>query len=125
MGQVVVAEFDAANALLANINATIFANAVVFHRAVWSEARTLQLAVADGPKTGGHRTVVAVGHQVVRAETLADIVTRLGADRIDFLRVDCEGAEWEIVQEINRTYSPHPVTTNTAPTAALAAEACG
>ncbi len=95
-------EANAANALLANINTATFANAVVLHRALWSEPRTLSLALADGPNTGGHRTVVAEGHHVVRAETLEALVDRMGADRIDFLKLDCEGAEWEIVPQINR-----------------------
>lgn len=99
--RIIAAEACAANAMLAVINTAELVNAVVLHRAVWSKPGTLHLALAAGPNTGGHRTGLAGGSAVVRAETLAAMVDRFGVDRVDFLKLDCEGAEWEIVPQIN------------------------
>ncbi|MCB9737984.1 MAG: FkbM family methyltransferase [Deltaproteobacteria bacterium] len=100
--RVIGLEAYAANALLAGCNTADLANAVVLHRAVWSESRVLGLSLANGPNSGGHRTLLTEGHHVVRAETLADLAARFEIDSIDFLKLDCEGAEWEILPQVNQ-----------------------
>ncbi len=100
--KVIGLEAYAANALLAGCNTAHLANAVVLHRAIWSESRTLHLSLASGPNTGGHRTLAGEGLHVVRAETLLDLAATFGIDYIDFLKLDCEGAEWEILPQVNQ-----------------------
>jgi FkbM family methyltransferase len=40
------------------------------------------------------------GEQTVEAVTIGDIFERFGIDRCDFLKLDCEGAEYEILEHL-------------------------
>lgn len=67
--------------------------AVLVEAAVWDRPGTLSFA-ADGPGTMGHVDEDGTGRDVtVRATTFDEAVEGLGLSRVDFVKMDIEGAE--------------------------------
>jgi FkbM family methyltransferase len=55
--------------------------------------------VVDGPKSRAHAGPnVTVWHEQVRVMTLPTLMQLYGLSHIDLLKLDCEGAEWDILQ---------------------------
>lgn len=105
-GQVVAVEPSSRErkALHQNIDLNRLDNVVVVPAALGATNCFAQLQIA--PKThSGHNTlgsfahegVFAVGSEEVRVETLDAVVLRLGLPRVDFVKVDVEGAEVKFI----------------------------
>lgn len=72
-----------------------------FNDAVWSKRGPLTLYDSCSPNLGAHSAVFARDEDVrtvVTAVTLDDIFRQHDLTRIDFLKMDCEGAEFEILR---------------------------
>ncbi len=101
-GRVLVFEPDGENyrLLCRNIKANDLSNVVAERVAVAGKAGTLTLFKAQyGPlhTTIPQRLAESVGAESVEAITLTDIFDRFGVKTCDFLKLDCEGAEYDIL----------------------------
>lgn len=79
-------------------------NVFPFQQAVWGAAGELTLDLSSGePLQFSSREVIveqAKPHQiVVPAVTLTDVLLQHKLDRVDLLKLDCEGAEYEILMK--------------------------
>jgi FkbM family methyltransferase len=91
-------EPDPTNFGILLVNVARFKNVVPLHAALWSEPARMQISnpaaspwafqveIASG--TAGKRTIPAL--------TVPQVMERIGADRIDILKLDVEGAEHEL-----------------------------
>ncbi len=81
------------------------AQVLTYHEAVWSQAG--ELAIAASPVEPGRnrsKRPEDEGNQVtVRSVPLAEAIARLGPDGCQLLKVDCEGAEFDIFLETQST----------------------
>lgn len=69
------------------------------HGALGGGSGTTQIAV-DGPQSG--RRATATQSEVVRVMTLPALMDEHRLARIDLLKLDCEGAEWDILPAAER-----------------------
>lgn len=99
-GRVVAIEADPENhrALVSNIQRLGLRNVEVVHAAVWSSSGTLsfaaEAAMGSAVVATGPRKAKAVD---VPALTFADVLARVGLDRVDHVKMDIEGAEFEVL----------------------------
>jgi len=75
----------------------------VFHCAVASHNGRRQLAVGESPVNSFHIFSDDVGHQMVDCTTLRNILADQGLEAIDLLKINCEGAEYEILEGCSET----------------------
>ncbi len=75
-------------------------NVQIIEKAVWSERRSIFMRV---PKGDEQKAVVSHdGDLVVEADTLDNIISDLSIDKIDFLKIDIEGAEAEAIRGMEK-----------------------
>ena len=73
--------------------------------AVWSRAETLRLYAPRDPSHVSHSVLnlqQTDGYIDVPAEDLVDLMSRFGDRRIDLLKLDIEGAEYEVLGTLTR-----------------------
>jgi FkbM family methyltransferase len=99
-GKVIAVEADPHNfgALISNIGDRRLENVIPLNAAIWREAGVLQFA-AEGNMGSA---VAEVGPRQanlvsVEAVTLAGLCDRYGVDRVDHVKMDIEGAEYEVL----------------------------
>jgi FkbM family methyltransferase len=85
-----------------NLEQNTIENVFPFQQAVWGNAGelTLDLSVGEPLQFSSREVVVESGkaRQIkVNAVTLADVLTEHALDSVDLLKLDCEGAEYEIL----------------------------
>ncbi|MFH1784997.1 MAG: FkbM family methyltransferase [Candidatus Micrarchaeota archaeon] len=93
---------DNFNLLATNLAINRIGNVIARQEAVSDRAGSLTLYIDPG-NTGGHsihRTEQTRSEITVRTTTLTDIVDQNRLRRIDFLKMDCEGAEYEILRRL-------------------------
>jgi FkbM family methyltransferase len=84
-----------------NVQDNRLTNVTLVKRAVAAQTGTAQLALAS-QNTGGHSFTVGLfesdvqSFETVETTTLASILADYGIERVNFLKIDCEGAEYEI-----------------------------
>jgi len=89
--------------LLRNIKLNSLKNVIALNMAAWDSETDLKLFVGD--KHGHHniKKDFSLGSLVVRAKPLDEILTELGVERVDFIKIDVEGSELEVLRGLTRT----------------------
>jgi FkbM family methyltransferase len=91
--RIVGVELDAENARLASINTAAVPNAAVINAAIWRHDGTVAYA---GDHAWGYQ-VAADGGRAVTAISMPSLIARYGLTTIDFLKVDIEGGERQLL----------------------------
>ena len=94
--RVIAVEMDTANARLCEQNLTIFGNRCsVLNAAIWSSAGTV-----DYGGSGVHEYAIAApspNGKKAAAITIPGVLSRYGIQQVDYLKMDIEGAEAEVL----------------------------
>jgi FkbM family methyltransferase len=97
-GLVIAIEPEPRNLVLLRKNTKIFNNVIVVPKAVGDSKRKIKLFIAN--TSGGHSIKRNKGHGYIEVEIdlLDNIISELGAKRVDFIKIDVEGAEKEVLE---------------------------
>jgi FkbM family methyltransferase len=97
-GRVYAIEPLSENACAVDFNRRLngFSNVHVLQMALGAREGEVQIG-ADGSHSSTHFGVTGGTCQTVRLTTLAQVMREQGLAQIDLLKLDCEGAEWEIL----------------------------
>ena len=89
--------------LVKNIRANHLDNVIALNVAAWKENSELKLY--SGSTSGRHSVKYARDgeHITVKARRIDDILEELNIDRVDWVKIDVEGAEYEVLQGMERT----------------------
>lgn len=80
-----------------NIESHGLTNVKVISKAIYNEKMTVRLYLQD--LSGHHSLCRRSGDYIeVEADSLDNIISKLGLDRVDFVKIDVEGAELEILR---------------------------
>ncbi len=88
--------------LLRNLEANGVTNVIPVQKAVTGDGRALKLLGKPGENSGGYSawgpsTGVDVTREAVMSDTLRDLMWEHNIRRVKLLKLDCEGAEYEIL----------------------------
>jgi FkbM family methyltransferase len=84
--------------MLHNLQVNGVANAEPLQIAITGRSRALTLDLSSGEPLMFESVDVAEGdHAIVESLTLAGVIERLAVDRLDLVKLDCEGAEYDIL----------------------------
>jgi FkbM family methyltransferase len=86
--------------LLINLKKNKFANTIPLNLAVGQQAGLRSLFVAEQPSGSSFYSNQAIGNEFavsINSITINQMFGELNLDHIDFLKVDCEGSEYEIL----------------------------
>jgi FkbM family methyltransferase len=89
-----------------NIELNGLENVSALNRACWNESAELDLYTASGLSTSGsHSVKKRVSHRSIRARCarLDDVLRDLRVDTADFIKIDVEGAEAEVLEGAQQT----------------------
>mgnify|MGYP001060765249 CR=1 FL=1 len=90
-----------------NIRLNGLKNVKAFNLAAWNEECELRIFAGD---TSGHHNVTTnmrMGQISVKAKAVDDIVNELSLDRVDWVKIDVEGAECEVLRGLKQTISKY------------------
>jgi len=107
--RVIAVESRPLNLLYLRRNVAGLGNVEVVEEALWRRKGRVRFFL--GPSSLEHSLIVGKGAHLaegkswvwVKTETLDDLVSRLGLQRVDFLKMDVEGAEVEILRKGRKT----------------------
>ncbi|HEX8065728.1 MAG TPA: FkbM family methyltransferase [Thermoleophilaceae bacterium] len=107
-GSVACVEFEAANLRILRrnleLNPKLAERAAVVERALWSASGEELEFAAAGPSTSiGASDRTPAGGGVVRTIAIDDLVAERGLERVDFVKLDVEGAELPALRGAERT----------------------
>lgn len=99
-GRVVAVEPEPRNLLFLRKASRRLGNVRILAKCAWGRAGRVRLNLSGSP---GEHSVVRLGHQPrgsieVEADTLDHMLEELGIKRVDFMKVDVEGAELEVLE---------------------------
>lgn len=80
---------------------------IALNIAAWNIESTLKLYI--GHLAGHHSTKIdwKLGYHEVRARPMDDVIKELGIDKVDWIKIDVEGAEEEVLSGLEKTISNH------------------
>lgn len=76
----------------------------VFKKAVGSNSGERDLIIGESPIHSFFKNTTEAAHQTVECTTLKEIFETHGLHKIDLLKVNCEGAEYEILEGCEQIY---------------------
>ncbi|MEM2233259.1 MAG: FkbM family methyltransferase [Nitrososphaerota archaeon] len=89
------------NILLRNLKLNKITHVAVLREALWNksgERASIMLSSKSGLSSVMRKPTESVGQIEVRTATLDEIVRRQGLNRVDFVKIDVEGAELRVIE---------------------------
>jgi len=93
-----------------NIRLNGLKNVIALNIAAWSEDRKVTLFIGDKP---GHHSVkknFGRGSIIVNAKALDNVLTELKVEKVNWIKIDVEGAEFEVLKGLQNTLRKHRPT---------------
>ena len=112
-GKVIAIEAEPANfdALLFNLKLNQANNVIPLNLAAWNQEAMLDLHLFDCTQSHSLVSVPEKAHLSsvkVKARTLDKVLAELGIESVDWIKIDVEGAEVEVLQGLEKTMSRSP-----------------
>lgn len=93
-----------------NVEANSLQNVAVVGRAAWSSAGSLTFFRWNRQRASAIADVMpSQNEMVVQADTVDHILEDLGVSQVDFVRVQVNGAEWEVLEGMTQTLNQAPI----------------
>jgi FkbM family methyltransferase len=104
-GLVIAIEPDPGNfeCLKKNIALNNFKNVIAYNFAAWSHKENLKLFISEFTASHSTKRDFGLGHIKVKAISLDEIIHNLDVKRVDFAKIDVEGAELEVLKGFSNT----------------------
>ena len=96
--------------LVENIRLNGLKNVIALNIAAWSEDRKVTLFIGDKP---GHHSVkknFGRGSIIVNAKALDNVLNELKVEKVNWIKIDVEGAEFEVLKGLQNTLRKHRPT---------------
>lgn len=96
-------------ALLKGIQLNGFKNIVALNVAAWDRDCKLKLFIHDAAVHHSTKIDLGLGHVEVKARAIDQVVEELGVKQVDWIKIDVEGAEMEVLKGLKKTlvkYAP-------------------
>lgn len=108
-GMVLAIEANPVNyqVLSKNLKLNNIENVIALNLAAWDQDCTLKLFVGH---VGGHHSVKInwnLGSYKVRARAVDDVIKEYEINKVDWIKIDVEGAEWEVLCGLTKTMEEH------------------
>ena len=94
--KIIAIEAELSNFEMLKMNCSHYPNIICLHNAVWHKEETLTIEDPGKGHFSFKTTNTRTGHQKVETVTLQSLMTRYNIDSIDLLKIDIEGAEYEL-----------------------------
>ena len=110
-GQVIAVEAIDENLriLRANVERNGFKNIVIVPKAAWNTSGKLTFFKPTGYRASVFRSVVEAQNTVeIPCDTVDAMLAELGVDHVSFVRIQVNGAEWEVLEGMSRTLDGNP-----------------
>jgi len=91
------------DALVRGVELNGLRNVIPLNIAAWNRECDVKLFIGD---VGGHNSLkydMGLGHVEVKAKPLDAVLEELGVNRVDWIKIDVEGAEYEALQGLEKT----------------------
>ncbi|MFN3805275.1 MAG: FkbM family methyltransferase [Pyrobaculum sp.] len=89
--------------LVENIRLNNLQNVIPLNIAAWNRNETIKLYYGDSSEANTLKADLGLGYEVVEARVLDEVLRELGIDKVDLIKVDVEGAEYEVLEGLRET----------------------
>ena len=96
--------------LLENIRLNGLKNVIALNIAAWSENRKMTLFIGDKPGHHSAKKDFGRGSIIVKAKALDNVLNELKVERVNWIKIDVEGAEFEVLNGLQNTLRKHRPT---------------
>lgn len=96
--------------LMENVKLNNLKNVIALRMAAWSKEGKLKLFIGD---SHSHHSIIrdyGFGSIYVQARTLDKVFEELKVEKIDYIKIDVEGAELEVLKGLVKTFKKHSPT---------------
>jgi FkbM family methyltransferase len=104
-GLVIAIEPDLENykTLVENIKLNSLKNVIALNIAAWSEETELKFFIGDTHDLGSVKRDYGKGHIIVKGRDLDTVLNELGVKRVNYIKIDVEGAGLEVLKGLEKT----------------------
>lgn len=94
-------------ALLTGIQLNGFRNIVTFKVAAWNRNCKLRLFIHEAAVYHSAKTDAGLGYVEVEARTIDEVIADLSVKQVDWIKIDAEDAEMEVLQGLKKTLAKY------------------
>lgn len=94
-------------ALEENILLNKFNNIIPLNCAAWDKDSTLKLFIGDSTGTNSIKFNMGLGHLDVKARALDNLLEEMKVERVEWIKIDVEGSEYEVLRGLVKTLEEH------------------
>lgn len=91
------------DALTRNIKLNGLRNVIPLNIAAWNRECDVKLFIGDKGGRNSLKYNMGLGHVEVKAKPLDTVLEELNVNRVDWIKIDVEGAEYEVLQGLEKT----------------------